>query len=89
MIWLMEKLSGETVKSSTWPSLEPFLVSTLRPGRLKLSSKTWLNLMMSSGALSSSTLSMTMPSVEYSRIDLISRYFASRTRPPVSKKAMI
>ena len=42
MICWTEKLSSVTVKSRTLPSLEPFLVSTLRPMRLKLSSITLL-----------------------------------------------
>lgn len=55
------KLSELAVKSVIWPSLEPFLVSTLRFKRLKLRFITFSILTTSEGVTSSSASSITMP----------------------------
>ena len=57
----MEKLSSVMVKSLTWPSLEPFLVSTLRPTSEKLRSRILSMRMTSPRATRSSVESMTQP----------------------------
>ena len=70
-------MSSVTVKSVTLPSLEPFLVSTLRPMGLKLRARTFSILTTSPSEISSSAESMTRPNLEYSRTLL-----ASRILPP-------
>ena len=70
------KSSGVTVKSTNLPSLERFLVSTLRPMRSKFNSRTFWILITSLGVTSSSILSITMPRLEYSRIELTSKILA-------------
>lgn len=90
MSCLTTKSSEDMVKSITLPSFEPFLVSTLRSIRLKLSSRTLLIFTTSSAEMSSSMLSITMPRLEYSRILLISRRFSGpETRRPAIRKARI
>ena len=71
------------------PSLVCFLVSTLRPIRLKLRPRILLILTISSGVDKSSMLSMTMPNLEYSRISLTSSMLALLISGPVSLKAII
>ena len=77
------------MKSMTFPSLVPFLVSTLRPFKLKLRSMILLTLTISSFSASSSMESITQPYLEYSRIDLASRMLVFLTRGPETKKATI
>ena len=90
IICWMRKSSALAVKSMIWPSLEPFLVSTLRVRRSKLRPKTCSIRTTSEEPTSSSTLSMTMPYSEYSRMDLTSRMFwFGVTTGPVRRKAMI
>lgn len=72
MICLTVKSSESTVKAETLPSLEPFLVSTLRSIRSKLRARILLILTTSSSAMSSSMLSIIMPRSEYSRMLLTS-----------------
>ena len=69
MICWTEKSSVVTAKSWTLPSLEPFLVSTLRVFRSKLSLRVSAILMTSPSPMSSSILSMTKPKLEYSRTE--------------------
>ena len=85
--WTMKSLEV-TVKSMILPSLDFFLVSTLRVRRSKLRSRTCWSLTMSSYPTSSSMLSMTMPSLEYSRMDETSRRLADGLGPLI-RKAMI
>ena len=61
MICWTRKSSELTVKSVTVPSLEPFLVSTLRERRSKLRPRTCSIRTTSEGATNSSIESMTMP----------------------------
>ena len=64
MICWTLKLSSVTVKSMILPSLEPFLVSTLRPMGLKLRARTFSILTTSPSEISSSAESMTRPNLE-------------------------
>ncbi len=85
-----KKSSGEIVKLITRPSLLPFLVSTLRPMRLKFRSRMSLILTTSLSATSSSMLSTTTPRWEYSRMDEVSRMqLVELIVGPVTRKAMI
>ena len=73
----------------TLPSLLPFLVSTLRSIRWKLRSRILSILTTSPGAANSSTPSIIIPRLEYSRMDLTSRMLALVRVGPVRRKAMI
>lgn len=88
--WVM-KSSEVTVKSETLPSLLPFLVSTLRPMRLKLRPIMRSILMTSLDVISSSILSTTMPKLEYSRTEEAAKRLAGDLpmRGPLRRKAMM
>ena len=87
--WTVKSLSV-TVKSMTRPSLVPFLVSTLRPGSLKLSARIFWILMTSSVETNPSILSTTAPRLEYSRMLAVSRMLDDlEMRGPAATKAII
>ena len=73
MICWTLKLSSVTVKSVILPSFVPFLVSTLRPLRLKLRAIIFSILTTSPSEISSSAESITRPNLEYSRTLLVSK----------------